>query len=199
MGNYYLLDRSSLPGRWIGTSRGTNEPKVDWYYWRKGALLPKAEVVPDPITFLLRPYSKWSSDDSPHMPAYLRASAPLFRDDFIQALSDAGVDNLITYNCAITDPDNGKVYTNYKAVNVLGLIAAADMDKSNAIVHPNGPPLIDVDFDGLVMDENKTYGALLFRLAESNNTILVHKSVKKYIESRGYEDIAFYETNDVAL
>ncbi len=133
------------------------------------------------------------------MPAYLRAAAPLFRDDFIQALRDAGVDNLISYRCAITDPDDGKVYTNYKAVNVIGLIAAADMDKSNATVYPNGPPLIDADFDGLVVDESKTHGALLFRLAESNNAILVHESVKEHIESLGYVDVAFYKTEDIAL
>lgn len=60
--------------------------------------------------------------------------------------------------------------THYKAVNVLGLIAAADMDKSVATVH-DGIPLIDVDFDELVVDETKTRDIQLFRLAESSKGI----------------------------
>ena len=47
------------------------------------------------------------------------------------------------------------------------MIAAADMDKSNATVHPGGPAIIDVDFDVLVVDEQKTllyfyFGVQLF-------------------------------------
>jgi hypothetical protein len=172
---------------------------VDWYYWRKGAFLPDTEVIPDPIKFTLQPYNPHSSDDSHHMPSFLDASAPLFRDDLIAALRACGVDNLETYNVAITDPDNGEVHTNYKAVNVLGLISAADMNKSSATVHPNGPPLIDVDFDRLVIDEKKTGDIDFFRLAESTNAILVSERVRDRLLRKGFTDLAFYETENVAL
>jgi hypothetical protein len=133
------------------------------------------------------------------MPSYLRAAAPLFSDTLIEALQACGVDNLELYNVALTDPDNGQVYTNYKAVNIIGLISAADMEKSNATVNPNGPPLLDVDFDGLVIDPKKARGHLFFRLAESTNAIIVHERVKDCLLSKGFTDLAFYETEKVAL
>lgn len=55
MSNYYVFDRNSDPGRWIAGARGDNNPRVDWYYWRKGAFIPKTEVIPDPIKFSLKP------------------------------------------------------------------------------------------------------------------------------------------------
>lgn len=133
------------------------------------------------------------------MPSYLEAAAPLFRDDLIAALRAFGVNNFEAYNVAIFDPDNGQTYTNYKAINIIGLIAAADMDKSNATVHPNGPPLGDVDFDGLVIDETKTHGEWFFRLAESTNAIIVHKRVRDYLLEKGFNDLVFYEAENAAF
>ena len=199
MSNYYLFDRNSDPGRWIDESQGTNKPVVDWFYWRVGSLIPENEKIPDPITFNLKPQSKWASDHGPHMPSYLRAAAPIFSDELLEALRDCGVDNLVTYPCEITDPDNGHVYTNYKSVNIIGLLSAADMQKSNATVHPNGPAMYDVDFDGLVIDPSRTMGQLMFRLAESTNAIIVHQQVKDFLLDRGFTDLAFYETEKVAL
>ena len=199
MSKYYLFDRNSDPGRWIASRQGDNIPRIEWYYWRKGALVPKSEIIPNPIKFTLKPQSSWASDHGPHMPSFLEAAAPLFRDDLIAALLACGVDNLVPYPVAITDPDNGQVHTNYKAVNILGLIAAADMEKSNATVNPNGPPLIDVDFDGLVIDEEKSQGQYFFRLAESTNAIIVHEQVKKCLLAKGFTDLEFHETEKVAL
>ena len=80
-----------------------------------------------------------------------------------------------------------------------GLISAADMEKSNATIHPNGPAMYDVDFDGLTIDNNKTNGMLFFRLAESTNAIIVHQQVKDMLIEKGFNDLAFYETEKVAL
>lgn len=200
MPQYYLFDRNCR-GRWIAESDGDleNQPEVDWYYWRKGSFIPDSEIIPKPIKFTLQPYNPHSSDDSYYMPSYLRAAAPLFRDDLIEALLACGVDNLELHSVAITDPDNGQVHTNYKAVNVLDLIAAADMQQSNATVHPNGPPLIDVDFDSVVIDPKKAHDLLFFRLAESTNAIIVHEDVKNCLLAKGFTDLAFYETEKVAL
>jgi hypothetical protein len=199
MGKFFLFDRNSDPGRWIAGRQGDDTPRVDWYYWRKGALIPQSEVIPVPIKFSLKPQNQWASDHGPHMPSYLEAAAPLLRIDLIKALQDFGVENLVTYDVEITDPDNGQIYTNYKAVNIIGLMAVADMEKSNATVNPNGPPLIDVDFDGLVIDEEKARDLLFFRLAESTNAIIVHESVRDYLVEKGFNDLAFYETDKVAL
>jgi hypothetical protein len=133
------------------------------------------------------------------MPAYLNAEGLLLRDDLIRALRDCGVDNFDTYEVAITDPDNGQVHTNYKMINLIGLVSAADMSASEATVHDN-VPLIDVDFDRLVIDESKARGALMFRLAESTNGVLVHQQVRDCLLVKGFgEDLAFYDPREVAL
>ncbi|UZE97467.1 imm11 family protein [Alkalimarinus alittae] len=198
MANYYLFDRDCV-GRWIDASKGTNQPLVDWFYWRQGNVIPEREQIPNPITFTLRPYNPHSTDDSHHMPSFLRASAPIFSDKLLEALRDCGVDNLVTYPCHITDPDSGDVYKNYKSVNIIGLVSAADMEKSNATVHPNGPARHDVDFDGLTIDNDKTNEILFFRLAESTNAIIVHQQVKDTLIAKGFTDLAFYETEKIAL
>jgi len=198
MEKYYVLDRD-CSGRWIDTRRGTNTPPVDWYYWRKGAPLPETEEIPDPITFDLRPYYEEAEGDAQYMPSFLRASAPLWRDDLIQALREAGVDNIECYNTAIRDPDNGEVHTNYKAVNIVGLVAAVDWDKSKATVPPDGSARTDVDLDGFSVDASKTGQFLLFRSAESTNGILIHESVKRHLEQKGFTDLAFYPPEEAAL
>ena len=88
------------------------------------------------------------------MGVFIYTNPPLWRDDFIEALNECGVDNFDTYNTAITDPDDGSVITNYKAVNLLTMVAAADMENSMATGH-DGIPMIDVDFDELVIDEKR--------------------------------------------
>ena len=197
--SYYLFERNSNPGRWIDSPRGDDVPRVDWYYWRKGSPVPPTETIPNPIRFTLKPQSPHAWDHGPHLPSYLGASVPLFTDDLIAALQECGVSNLVTYPTAITDPDNGQVYTHYKAVNIIGLIAAADMQASNAALPPSGPALIDVDFDGLVIDSGKTRGALFFRLAESTNALIVHESVRDHLLAKGFDDLAFYDTEKVAV
>ncbi|WP_431688126.1 imm11 family protein [Hahella sp. NBU794] len=193
---YYILDRS-CPGRWIEDPDG-DIIDVDWYYWRRGAKL--SHVPLDPLKFSLESFNPYSEDDSLHMPSYLQAAAPIFRDDLISALEECGINNLETYNAEISDPDNGAVYSNYKVVNIIGLISAADMQKSAAIVHDSGSsPLYDVDFDSLVIDPAKAGGHYFFRLAESTNALIVHEKVKQHLLAKGFTDLAFYEPSKVAL
>ena len=133
----------------------------------------------------------------PHMPEYMDCKMPIFRNDLIEALQEAGVDNLELFDLTIVDPDNGQRYTDYKAVNIIGCIAAADMGKSEATVHPGGA-VADVDFDKLVIDESKPQCPLMFRLAESVNVIMVHKKVKEHLEAKGFNGVKFYDPGKIA-
>ncbi len=133
------------------------------------------------------------------MGAIIYTNPPLWRDDFIAALKKCGVYNFDLYDVAIHDRDDGAIHTHYKVVNVLGLIAAADMDKSVATVH-DGIPLIDVDFDELVVDETATKDIQMFRLAESMNAILVHEKLRDVLLEKGFgSDIAFYDFGEAAI
>ena len=119
------------------------------------------------------------------------ASIPLMRDDLLKALSDAGVDNLETFRAVLRDPFSNKDLKNYKAVNIVGVVSAADADKSERM-DGSDSEMIDVDFSSLVIDESRTGGALMFRLAEAVNAIVVHEKVKNAIEKRGIPGMIFY-------
>jgi len=48
-----------------------------------------------------------------------------------------------------------------------------------------------MNINSLTIDESKTRGALMFRLAEAVNGIVVHKSVKNAIEAAGVDTLTF--------
>lgn len=191
---YYLLGRSwaSNPARLL--SAGTVNDHDLW--WDDG--VPFDNPPTSAVTATLEPLVAIDPNMSPAMPALFDVKLPLYRIDLITALKAAGVDNLDLYDAEITDPDSGQVYTNYKAVNIIGLVAAADMEKSIAIVH-DGIPLVDVSFDKLVLDPDKTRDLLFFRLAENNGAIMVHQSVRDQLLAAGFGELEFYELDEVAI
>jgi len=80
--------------------------------------------------------------------------------------------------------------TNYKVVNVVGVVAGADLGRS-VYEASDGVPLIDVSFDSLAIDEKRVAGLLLFRLAESLSAIVVHDRIKKHLLARGFDMLTF--------
>ena len=190
---FYLFDglAPGNPCRWID-----KKPFIRGVRWTTGARF--TQEIPDPLEFTLEPLNPDSADDGPYIPEYFVGTIPLFRNDLIESMQRGGVDNLDLYNTEILDPDSGEQLTDHKAVNIIGLVAAADMDASDATVHPGGP-VIDVDFDGLVVDEAKAGGLLLFRLAESTNGILVHEKLKEHLVKEGFDRLSFLDPGDCAL
>ena len=182
---FCLLDTQSAkhPCRWMD-----DEPYIEGMNFRLGRQIDVP--VPTPLQFTLEPLDALAADCGPEMPAFFNLNMPLFRDDFLAAFQHFGVDNLDAYETAIFDPDNGQTYTNYKAVNIIGLVAAADMEASDATVH-DGVPLIDVDFDRLVLDESKVGDFLIFRLAEATNAILVRNDLRDHLVSAGFDHVCF--------
>ena len=85
----------------------------------------------------------------------------------------------------------GEEHKNYKAFNIVGLVAAADMGASQ-LMGTSTSTMGDVDFAGLVIDESKTHGLLLFRLAEATNAIVVHEEIKAAIDAAQIPGFVFY-------
>lgn len=183
---YYLLDiqDATYPCRWID-----DVPYIDGINFRRG--LKITGNVPQPLKFTLSPLDPHAMDNGPEMPAIFKESIPLFRDDVLETMSEFGISDIETYDVEVYDPDNNEIYTNYKAVNIIGLIAAADMKKSQVTAQG--------DFDGLSIDESKTRGSMLFRLAESTNAILVHEDLKNHLEKNGFTHICFNDPGECAL
>ena len=60
----------------------------------------------------------------------------------------------------------------------------------------HGEPIIDVDFDGVAINEEKTNGAYMFRLAECVSGILVRENVKEALDAAKIPYLDFIEPKD---
>ncbi len=152
--------------------------------WRDGQ--PITTPVPQPLRYQL-------VAGMPGLPKamYYAEGIPVMRDDLVGALQDAGVDNIQYFDAVLFDPDTQVEHRNFKAYNIIGLVSCADMGASVRI-DGSDSELLDVDFASLVIDESRTGGALLFRLAENVSAIVVHERVKQAIEARGIPGMLFY-------
>ena len=106
---------------------------------------------------------------------------PLFSDRFLTVLNDFGVTNLQIFPAELHHQD-GTVYRGYKAVNIIGLVACADLDRSTYIA---GMPAPVMDFTDLVIDEAKAQSLDFFRLGENTLVIMVSEGLKQAIEAAG--------------
>jgi len=147
--------------------------------------------VPQPLQFTIEPDEGEEDQEEPGILLELyQYSAVLMSERLLNALREAGVDNLQSFDAVIQEPRTGAVTKGYKLVNVIGVVAATDMSKSQ-YAPPQGPPIIDVSFDSLVIDERRARGQLLFRLAESLGAIIVHQRVKDHLLARGFDMLTF--------
>lgn len=124
-----------------------------------------------------------------------KAPLPLMTVRLHAVLVGAGVDNLDVYSAELVDPKTGTVYPDYVAFNLIGLVSAADLGASEfqSFGGPSG-----FDFQSVAIDPAKTRGALMFRLAEATNGIVVHSSVRAAVEAAGIDTLTFIPPGDWA-
>lgn len=118
------------------------------------------------------------------IPEFTDQPLPLMTTRLHEALRRAGVANLDVYKAVITDPNSGRTFSSHVAANIIGVVAAADLRKSN--YDPSIPW-----FDSLSINTTATRGALLFRLAESVNAILIHERVKESLDKQGINTLTY--------
>jgi hypothetical protein len=114
---------------------------------------------------------------------------PLMTRKLYERLLGAGIDNLEIYPAEIREDASGKVHSDYVAFNLIGSVAAADLQGSTYT--GTEKPSIDGGFTSLKLDELKTKGLLLFRLAEAVNAIVVHEAIKAHIEAGNITTLTF--------
>jgi hypothetical protein len=122
---------------------------------------------------------------------------PLMTRRLYDALRAAGVDNMDTYAAEIRDPTTGKTHTDHVAFNLIGTIAAADLSKTTTSP-ASTDRIVSMDINSLAVDEAAPRGALMFRLAESVNAILVHESVMERLKAAGFETLTFLRPEEWA-
>ena len=124
-------------------------------------------------------------------------SEMLMRDELVETIRSAGVDNLDVYDAVIRNRKHGRDHTGYKAVNVIGVLAAADGEGTEYFAE-NPSRLVDADIMSLQIDGLKTGGALMFRLAETVTGLVVHEKVKRAVEAAGFPNMVFHHPADWA-
>ena len=123
--------------------------------------------------------------------AMYQGACPVMRHDLVEALTSAGVDNIQYLPAVLEDRQRGIRHAKYKACNIVGGVACADMEKSD-LVETAEAGLGDMNFRNLVLDESKMRGLLLFRLAEKLDVVVVSERVRQTIERRQVAGMVFY-------
>jgi hypothetical protein len=155
--------------------------------WMKGALIDAP--IQEPIELELDP-----NEPGPMLEMY-NLGMLILSERLVAALQDAGVDNLQVFRVGITDPATGERRTDYRAVNIVGCVAAADLNKS-VWSSAGRRPIIDVEFDSLTIDPKRAGGFLLFRLAECISAIIIHASVRQSLLDAGFDMLTFMHPAD---
>jgi hypothetical protein len=109
---------------------------------------------------------------------------PIFSEQFVEHLGLIGVANLEVFPVVINDGQSESQISGYMLVNVLGMIACADLalskfDEFDGVY----------DFDELVIDPARARGPELFRLAEAADYIIVSGRLAERIEVERFKDI----------
>lgn len=185
---YYILDTEN-PERMLLS--GMPEPNMDNPFeddWGFGKPFTKKDIdVPVVVTILA------GNEDSELMPYF--GAEPVMSNEFYQALVEAGVDNLDAYDCILRSEDGKVEYKGFKAVNIIGVIRATGAGTE----FTGDSRLIDASMDKVSIDADKTFGALMFRLAENLSTVVVHERVKRYIEKKGFPSIVFRKPEETLV
>jgi uncharacterized protein DUF1629 len=146
---------------------------------------PFAKPPPDPMRIELVPVADFTGEPAAMFDRYMCLMSP----PMVEALRRSGVDNIDTYPALLVDAANERQF-DYFGVNILGLVAAADLGKSQW-TNFDGAPRLDTHFETLAVDPAKARGHLMFRLAEDTGTIIVHAKIKQGLESAGIPGLRF--------
>ena len=152
--------------------------------WLSGSRFDVA--IPAPLVFQLDPGRGGDLTD------FFPPAIPLMSARMLSALAEAGVHNIDAYEATLLDRRGEPIAEVFRAVNIIGRVACADLDASDCFVDDPDDPL-GVEFDSLVIDEARARGNLFFRLHEAAQGIVVHDSVRRALEPLDLRGIVFVE------
>lgn len=189
MSKYYMLEC------YASRSGFMDVPDIDEVYienlhsWRIGKPFNKG-TVPEPLEVDI------------DYPGNAHELLEFYYDDAIvmskrlhEALVEVGVDNMDIYEIILRQEETEIERHDYIAVNLIGIISAVDIGSSN-VTGGSSDHLLDTDFDGVAIDEEKADGELMFRLLENTSAIMVHEKVKNHLLAKGFDMLSFVEPKD---
>lgn len=152
--------------------------------WARGE--PFTVTPPNPIVINIEKIGE-SDDPSLRPIAFNDANLCIAIPAIVDALIASGVNNIQSYPAVLRDVTTQQEYP-YCAINIIGLIKAADLSKSDW-VNLDGDARMDTVFLDLVLDTDKIRSYDLFRLYEDTGTIIISERVKKSLEH--FPDLTF--------
>jgi len=160
--------------------------------WRGGRLIEpaKAATIPNPIEIDFDPLRGYQGPPL----EMVDLGIPVMSRRLAAALREAGVDNVQFFPATLRNTVTGERYP-YEAFNVVGAVAAADLERSDWSSY-DGVPVADVSFETLVLDEAKAGTLRMFRLAENINALLVDEQVRDHVLKTGIDTLQFIEPQD---
>ncbi len=160
--------------------RVTREPELPEFAGFRYGVRMEAKL-PNPLVFEVDYPSR---EQVPH---FVGETIPVFSDALVRTFRAAGVENFQLFPAVLRNPQTGAQWDGYWVFHVIGLIAAADLEKSESETAAGaGKPGTAVPlatFQVLVLDAQKTRNVAMFRLAESPGTLLVHDRVLSHIKA----------------
>ena len=185
---YYLLEKKAVGDNRELASLGP-APDIPGVDFMRGRRFDPAIAIPRPLRYELSP------EYPGEVPWFFKVGGPLMHDAMVQALRDAGVDNIDVYDALLVDPEDGSEWTEYKAVNIVGVVAAVDVAKSK--FDPDHPDRqMTSRIEELTLNDKVAGDLLIFRLAEKLSAIVVHDKVKAAIEATEIGPLGFIEPKD---
>lgn len=175
------------PDHWDDCALLEATPKPGGESWRMGMRF--REPPTERVEILIDP------THSDRLKELYKKDALIMSKRMVKSLQGGGVDNLDVYEAVIRNPETRFETTDYVAVNLIGLVRAADLAASE-VVGGSADGLIDVDFDSVVIDSGKARQLLMFRLAENTSAVVVHEQVRDRLLADGFDMLEFVNPTD---
>jgi hypothetical protein len=150
----------------------------------KHETLQNGAIIDETKLKLPWPYTVVLEDDEELELGDFYPDVGLMSKRLVAALQEAGVDNLQTFPAVLNNSRNGETIDDFLAVNVVGLVAAADLGASST------SQVADVKyFHKLVIDPKRATDLLMFRLAESRMDVIVEERVARAVGSGDFPTV----------
>lgn len=119
----------------------------------------------------------------PNILPYVR-NCSLMLKEMVETIVETGADNLQTFPAVVRHPETGLEINDYLFVNVIGMVACANIGESTT--DRLGPSYF---FHKLVLDPTKMRDFLIFRLAEYSFEVIVHERVAEALISKNFQGL----------
>jgi hypothetical protein len=180
---YYVLE-SSNPDRMLLYDFDDPGPEDNWLIGQRFRSAPA-----EPVVVQIQP----GYERKDLLPFF--GTPPVMSAEFHDALRAAGVDNIDVYDAVLRSKDGSVEHAGFKAFNVVGLVAAADLSRTR-FAPENPSRVVDASIESLVIDPAKVKDLLLFRLAEYVSAVIVHERLRRAIEARQFPHVLFRDPRD---